>query len=362
MRGETVMDRRKFVQAVVGLGVTTPLSAIASVGRLSLAHQMDTAMPKCYSGIAPELVDIPRKVNIGVIGVGSVGGAVLTDLFGKLPYLSRSIAVGTDPSELGRVLADQKLLIGNGSDRPSGTKDARLLCSKATVEIAKAIAGLDMVFIVAEMDGGTGTGISLVVAEILKEARVTTLAVAVAPFASEDRQHLQSARAGMHELGRITGVVFPVTNQFLHQSDRRKGVPSLFRSHVTITFERIYRGATVPFSEAGLVAINPEDIKLILSDKGIAAFGYGSARGENTAEVAVRQAIAYPLLGEGRLSSASGIWVSIEGDERSMKFRELNKIMATISNVSPYPVIYFGATTNRLLRHGCRVTILAGGV
>lgn len=356
------MDRRKFVQAAVGLGVTTPLSAIASVRRLSLAHQMDTAMPKCYSGIAPELVDIPRKVNIGVIGVGSVGGAVLTDLFGKLPYLGRSIAVVTDPSELVLVLADQKLLIDNGNDPPSSTHDARSLCNEAKAEIAKAIAGLNMVFIVAGMDDATGIGISLVVAEMLKEARVTTLAVAIAPFVFEDRQHQQSAQAGMHELARLTGVVFPVANQFLLQSDRRKGLLSLVRSHATITFERIFRGATVPFSEAGMVTIDPEDIKLILSDNGIAAFGYGSARGENTAEVAVRQAIAYPLLGEGRLSSASGIWVSIEGDERSMKFRELNKIMATISNVSPYPVIYFGATTNRLLRHGCRVTILAGGV
>jgi cell division protein FtsZ len=309
-----------------------------------------------------DLTYIPK---IGVIAVGGAGGSVLSDLYGTLPHLSRLIAIDTSAGALNEVTADQQILINDAITIWSGNTDAlRAQANNARVDIAEAVAGLDIVFIVAGMGGAAGTVISPIVAEVLKENLIMSIGVAIMPFDIEGERRQEVALAGASELGIATNAVFPVSNKLLAMSAQLDGYKSINASTV---FERLYNGVISPIAEPGLVIVDLDSLTMIKSCHGLAALGYGVAFGENAAVEAAQAAIFDPLLGEHRLRSASSIWVSIEGPPKNrMKLGTVNSVLKTIKNavgdVTHDQEIAFGATYTANFADEFKVTILAGGV
>ena len=60
----------------------------------------------------------------------------------------------------------------------------------------------DMIYIVAGMGGGTGSGASPVIANIAKEANIRSIAVVTRPFFFEGRRRRRTAEEGIEELQR----------------------------------------------------------------------------------------------------------------------------------------------------------------
>ena len=359
------MDRRLFIKTLTAL--TTPLATAENGSARETLSDAPLSSTNLLSTPADTLSDedstyIPK---IGVITIGGAGGCVLADLYQTLPHLNRLITIDTSAGALHDVVSDRKILIECASTIWSGNTDAlRAQANNTRVEIAEAVAGLDIAFIVAGMGGAAGTVTSPVVAEVLKANSILAIGVAIMPFDIEGELRQKVALAGARALGVATNAVFPVSNKLLAMSVQRDGYKSINASTI---FERLYSGVISPITKPGLVTVDADDLKIIKSSHGLAALGYGVAVGENAAVEAAQAAIVDPSLGEHQLRSASSFWVSIEGPPKNrMKFRAVNSILKTIQNtvgdVGHQQDIVFGATYSESLVDEFKVTILAGGV
>ena len=355
------MDRRTFIQSLPCLGVTTALPAFALTGGMQPKAILEEATPPARS----EFLSEPR---IGVIAVGGAGGTILSELYGKLPYLSHSTVIDIDSDALQRVVANRKILIGDAMVRPRHVRTANLLANEARAQIADAVADLDIAFIVAGMGGIAGTAISPIVAEILRKNQAMTIAAAFTPVNSEGPGRHHIAVDGMLALGDIADTTFRISNDVLCWHACQRDLP-LWSSPATTTFERLYRGITKPIASSdSWVGLDTRCLRECMSNDGSGAIGYGSASGRNAAEDAARKAIDHPLLGEDRLNSASGVWVLVEGVPEFLRLRQLSEIsnlirgFLSVSTAVADPVYIYGATRNKVMDGDISVTILASGI
>jgi cell division protein FtsZ len=355
------MDRRTFIQSLSCLGATTALPAFALEG--------GTRPPTILEGATtPTKLESLSELRIGVIAVGGAGGTILSELYGKLPYLSRSTAIDIDPDALQRVAADRRILLDDAMAGPPDARTASLLANAARTRIADAVADLDIAFIVAGMGGVAGTAISPIVAEVLRKNQTMTIAAAFTPVNSEGPRRYHIAVDGMLALGDIANATFRISNDVLCWYPCQRDLP-LWASPATTTFERLYRGTTEPIASSDyLVGFNGQSLLQCISNEGSATLGYGSASGIDACELATRKAINHPLLGEDQLNSASGVWVLIEGAPRCLKLRQFVKISRLIreslrdSAAVADPVYICGAIRNKAMDDDFRVTILASGI
>lgn len=351
------MDRRTFIQSLACLAVSNALPAFAYGGKV---RQM--------APLEGEIWEPGPTPRIGVIAIGCAGGKILSDLYGKLPYLSRSVAIDINRDDLLGTTTDRKILIGGSRNRPRDSATARLLATAARAQIADAVTDLDIAFIVAGMSGIAGTAISPIVAEVLRGKQVVTIAAAFTPVNSEGSHRHHIAVDGMLALGEIANATFRISNDVLCWHACQRDLP-LWSSPATTTFERLYRGITEPIASSDfLVGLDKGCLGEFMSNDGYAAIGYGSASGRSAAEEATRKAIAHPLLGEDRLNSASDVWVLVEGVPELLRVRQLSAIShlirdyLSVSTAVADPDYIYGAIPNKAMEDDFRVTILASGI
>src|SRR3989344_5407581 len=142
------------------------------------------------------------KANIKVVGCGGCGGNMVTWLFNKGVQGATVYAANTDALHLSVVKSDEKILIGKELTRGLGAggvpQKGREAAKEALVDIKKAVGGADMVFVLAGMGGGTGTGAAPVVAQIAKESGAVVIAVVTMPFECE-KARIDKAEFGLQE-------------------------------------------------------------------------------------------------------------------------------------------------------------------
>src|SRR4030066_2598402 len=113
------------------------------------------------------------KANIKVFGAGGMGGNAVTWLFNKGISGATIYAVNTDALHLSITKADEKILIGKELTRGLGAggrpQIGREAAKESLVDLKRAVGNADMVFVLAGLGGGTGTGAAPVVAQIAKE-------------------------------------------------------------------------------------------------------------------------------------------------------------------------------------------------
>ena len=97
------------------------------------------------------------KANIKVFGVGGMGCNAITWLFNKGINGATIIGTNTDALHLSVTKADEKLLIGKELTRGLGCggmpQRGREAAKEAVVDIKRAVAGADMVFVITGEGG-----------------------------------------------------------------------------------------------------------------------------------------------------------------------------------------------------------------
>src|SRR3989338_7626310 len=143
------------------------------------------------------------KANIKVFGVGGAGCISVTRLFNKGITGATVYGVNTDALHLSTTKADEKILIGKELTRGFGAGGkpsvGREAAKEVLSELKKAVSGADMVFIIAGMGGGTGTGAAAVVSQLAKETGAVVIGVVTMPFECEKARY-DKAEFGLQEL------------------------------------------------------------------------------------------------------------------------------------------------------------------
>jgi len=171
-------------------------------------------VPKDYvDEVISALFDDAVDPRISVVGVGGAGGNIVSALYRRDLRGVETVAVNADSSGLSRVEADEKILLGQAQgDNP--VEAARLSAESMEPEFRQALSS-DIVFVVAGLGGATGTGAGPVVARFAKANGAVTIAIAILPFATENRA--QTAQEGLEALRGAADSVIVVDNNSLEK-------------------------------------------------------------------------------------------------------------------------------------------------
>src|SRR5437899_2945948 len=160
---------------------------------------------------------LKKPLAIKVLGVGGAGCNAVSHLASEaLPGISFAI-MNTDAAALASSTVEAMLVLGAKSTRGLGTGGDPQLGQTAAEEDAAAIRalcqGAAMVFIVAGLGGGTGTGASPVVARLAKEAGALVFGIVLLPFDCEGLRRQRQALLGLRELKAVADGVICLPNQ-----------------------------------------------------------------------------------------------------------------------------------------------------
>jgi len=303
--------------------------------------------------------------KIKVIGIGGSGSNTVSRMMASKIKGVELIAVNTDLQHLKKTRAHKKIRIGQAETMGLGAGMDPKIGEKAAEEsrdaIRNCLSGADLVFITCGLGGGTGTGASPVVASILQEMKILTVAVVTTPFSFEGCKRMMIARAGLEKMENKVDALISISNDKLFVAiESQASVDSAFWM-----CDEILRQAVSGISDLivlpGIVNIDFADVRTILKNAGSAIFGIGKARGERRAKEAVTAAFNSPLI-DVSCKEAKGVLFNVSGGD-DISLSEINEIAQTIKEkVSPNARIIFGAVHDeKLKKEEIKVTIVVTG-
>lgn len=305
----------------------------------------------------------PLGTVIKVVGVGGAGGNAVHHMIERGVQGVEFICANTDAQALAKSKAHQVLQLG-GTGLGAGAKpEAGRAAAQADRErIAEALRGAHMVFITAGMGGGTGTGAAPVVAEVAKELGALTVAVVTRPFSFEGGRRMKSAETGLAELEGQVDSLIVILNEKLEELLGDDVTQKEAFAAADDVLNKAVAGIAEIINVEGLVNVDFEDVKTVMSEQGKAMMGTATATGPDRARVAAEQAVRSPLLEGVDLSGARGILVNITASE-SLKLKETRVAMDAIRQFAAEDAtIIFGTVYDESLGDEMRVTVVATGL
>ena len=302
--------------------------------------------------------------RIRVIGVGGGGNNAVDRMIDAGIKSAEFVAMNTDYQALIRSKAELKIQLGAeltkglgaGADPSIGEKAAQ----ESIDQIKEVLQDNDLVFITAGMGGGTGTGAAPVVASIARERGILTVAVVTKPFNFEGKKRMENAEKGIENLRQYVDTLVIIPNEKL-LSVVPKGTPIVKAFQVADDVLRQgIQGISDLIVNPALINLDFNDVRTVMSDKGLAHMGIGCGEGENRTLEAVRQAVQSPLL-ETDIEGATGVIINVTGglDISLSEVAEASKLVQDVVDSSAN--IIFGAGVDEELGDKVVVTIIATG-
>src|SRR5438094_8342045 len=156
--------------------------------------------------------------------------------------------------------------------------------------------GSNMLFITAGMGGGTGTGAAPVIARIAKEMGILTVGVVTKPFDWEGGRRMTNADQGLAELEANVDSLIVVLNEKLLDVLGEDVTQDEAFAHANDVLKNAVGGISEIINIPGLVNVDFEDVKTVMSEPGKAMMGTAIASGPDRANKAADGAVACPLL------------------------------------------------------------------
>ena len=300
-------------------------------GGTPMTHEKEVAKPSGY--------------KIKVFGVGDAGGNVIKRMMAADWKEVEFYAVNTDVEALRTCESATQIQIG--TDTTQGfSADANPEIGRSAAEenlgtLDAALTDARLVFVVAGMGGGTGTGATPVIASLAREHGALTIGVVTRPFDFEGQRRAEQAEYGLQELRENADAVIVVPNQRLLDTVDAD-LPRSEAFH--ISDETVLRGVKTVADiivESGEINVDFADVASVMQNAGPVLMGIGKANGENRARIAAENAVASPLLDGGKLGDAPGMIVNISAPQDFM-MPELDAGMTVIKDVAPQAQIIFG--------------------
>ena len=305
---------------------------------------------------------------IKVFGVGGGGGNILAHLAADGIDDVDLIVANTDIQDLKRVPdAVHKMQIGEritrglgaGMDPELGKKSAE----ENAAEIEDQMRDADMVFIVATMGGGTGTGAAPVVAQIAKQLDILTIGVTTRPFATEQQVRMATAESGIRILRDHVDALITMPNDKLQAI---YGGEILFLDAFKKANEFLaesVRGIANVVNTTGEMNLDFADLKRVLTStgRGSTVIGTGIATGEERAHDATMEAIKCPLLEDIDLENARNALLNIQ--TANLRLDEYHKITGIFMEImGESPTVMAGYVVDEKMTEELRVTAIVTGM
>ena len=303
------------------------------------------------------------KASIKVVGVGGCGCNALTWLFNKGINGATVYAANTDALHLSVTKADEKILIGKELTKGLGAggkpQIGREAAKEAIVELKKVVSGADMVFVLAGLGGGTGTGAAPVIGHLAKETGAVVIAVVTMPFEAE-KARVDKAEFGLQELREATDTCIVLDNNRLVDIAGQLPIEQAFavaNELISTMIKGIVETITLP----SLINLDYADVSSIMKNGNMAVIGIGEADTQNRVVEAVQQALTHPLL-DVDYKGATGALIHVTCGP-DLKLEEFDVIGRSVSdNLSPDAQVIIGARISKEFTGKVRVITIMTGV
>ena len=291
---------------------------------------------------AQEIADKIKKVPVvKVIGVGSGGCAAVCHIGVEQPGVA-FYAVDTDVQQLSKCEGVNRVQIGVNITRQINTGNN---IEKDQETLKRIVEGADLVFVLAAMGGGTGTGAAPIIANLAKQGGALTIGAVTQPFEFEGQQRATHAKTGIERMRRYTDALAIIPNQRLIENRNQTLHRQPTFGFLDDVGQYVLDSILALKADVGEISLEFADIKSALSDSGDMFMGVAQTSGENRASVAVEQARTSPLLEKRSIKGSKSVLVRfVVGSD--VKSDELRGAMGVINEASDADRVIFGLAYN----------------
>lgn len=246
--------------------------------------------------------DFQMTTKIMVFGVGGAGGNAVSHMVESgihdVEYVIANTDVaalrGKDGSKMKRIQIGRKTTKGQGAGNdPAKGRDS---AEENREDIEKAMEGVSMLFIAAGMGGGTGTGAAPVVASVAKEKDILTVGVVTKPFGWEGTSKMRQAIGGISEMKKYVDALIVIPNDRLKELKGAKITLKNAFSEVDNILCKAVMGIIKLLQGDGHINVDFADVKMALSNSGIAHMAIGHGKGDYKIDEALDEVLNSPLL------------------------------------------------------------------
>ena len=304
------------------------------------------------------------------VGLGGAGCNVITWIKEKGITGGKLVAVNTDATHLMTIKADRRILIGEKLTRGLGSGGYPEVGEKALYETANEVIHelqrANIIFMIAGLGGGTGTGSIVGLAETLHRKTAGSpmapllVGVVTLPFEVETAR-MNAAKKGLNRLKESCDTVVVIDNNRLVKV--AGNLP--FREALGVantTVGKFVKGVTETITTASLINMDYADLKAIMTGSGLASIGIGEGTGETRVEQAVEKALNGRLLDIEDVTKAKGLLIHVSGGE-DLTLTEVNRAAEIMKrSLPPKTKIIWGARVDKELQGAVSVMAVITGV
>lgn len=310
----------------------------------------------------------PPKIKI--VGIGG-GGSSIVDEISKIikrerpPFLSKIefIAANVDLQAIKALKRNLKTIyfgqevtfgLGCGMNTTLG-KEAAL---KSKDKFEKEFKNTDFCILISSLGGGTGSGATPVIAQILNDLKIPTLGIFTLPFKFEGSKRLEIAKGSLKNITPFLNGYTVIPNQkvfnIVKPQTSLQGSLSLINKFLTEIIKSLLETVYLP----GFINIDFADIKSILNQKGEKVYlATATVKGKNKKEKVIEEIFKNPLFGHKDLMFDKILLNVAPSVDVSMK--ELEEICEEIYTKNPKAKIIFGISKNLPQHNLLKITLLA---
>lgn len=313
--------------------------------------------------------DMPKNQSsiIKVIGVGGGGSNAVNHMYESGIKGVDFIVCNTDSQALDISPVPIKVQLGESLTEGRGAGSIPDVGRNAAIENLDDIKEIlshntHMVFVTAGMGGGTGTGAAPVIAKAAKDMGVLTVGIVTIPFTFEGKKRMNQAAEGLREMRASVDTLLVITNDKLREIYGNLSLKNAF-SQADNVLSIAAKGIAEIISVTGAINVDMNDVNTVMKDSGVAIMGQATAREENRALKAAKEALESPLLNDNDIEGAKYILLNITYGENEI-------MMDEISDITDYIQQAAGSTADVIWGHGfddsladdeVSVTIIATG-
>lgn len=304
------------------------------------------------------------KPSVAVVGLGGAGCNITTWIAEKGIAGGRIIAANTDVNHLHVQKADKLIVLGEKLCKGRGCGGYPEMGAQATqenaAELKAELEGSNLVFLVAGLGGGTGTGAIPVVAGITRELGALTIGCVTIPFTIEMARR-ERAREAINLLAQSCDSVVIIDNSKLREVAGNLPLKEALNVANALVGAFV-KNLTDTITQPSLVNLDYADLRAVMERGGVSSIGIGEGDGADRVSKAVAQAISTPLLDVTDISASYGVLIHIVGGE-DLTLEEVavtgEMIMDKVPNTKR---IIWGAKVDDALTGKVRVMAVLTGV
>ncbi|MEO7318567.1 MAG: cell division protein FtsZ, partial [Chthoniobacteraceae bacterium] len=258
-------------------------------------------------------------LRIKILGLGGAGSNALDRILLDGFENAELVALNTDVQALTSSVASTKVQLGRNTTRGLGAggdpEVGYAAAEEGADEIKSALEGATMVFLVAGLGGGTGSGSAPLIASYARAQSAMVVAFVTMPFSFEGKRRRAQAEEALESLQQYADAVICFENDRMGDlTSPRAGIQEAFLA-ADQTISQSVRAVAMLVQRDGIVRVGFDELQSALRlQNPRCLFGYGEAEGDNRAHAALERALKSPLMERGRLlEDAENVLVNVIG-------------------------------------------------